>query len=507
MGAGKGRQGRPGRPWAILKGDDPAIHSFVNELRGLVDASGVSLQDIANACECSRTTVSKRLDGQSLPDLIFVESLVRTCTPRVEQVGARVGAFASRWKKAEQNIGRSRPTGRPEPDGRQLHTHLVEAQAQTIRAQRQLIALHDELADAQRQLVESARADTQACQTVRTLHVVIHLLTRRVEELIRERDLHSTDLAVEEAVNNDGTSVRLSTTRQERERAEKQLQQAQEVRRRATALADAAAFRISELEYERRTGGDTASLTAVATDIHPNQPMVQSTGGADISVGATDVLDRMQFLLDDQADELDRIQCAADALDSGRNCVVCGNNFRETGSVWVPVGTQRTAPAFACIVRCADKLPCPVCGVTVRSRDSEADPAFNTSWQGIQMAASAAGVNVDMIPPEFCGDEFAGAVSIGFDDAGELRGLVGLAEDLDEELRVDVLAFGVASYVGELARIANTSRGGLGIGRHRLPAARAGAGHLAWHMLRTCGRDNPSATFDLVDLDTETDLD
>jgi hypothetical protein len=46
--------------------------------------------------------------------------------------------------------------------------------------------------------------------------------------------------------------------------------------------------------------------------------------------------------------------------------------------------------------------------------------------------------------------------------------------------------------------------------RHgRPPATRwrrpSGAGHLAWHFVRTCGRYTPSATFDLVDLDVNED--
>jgi hypothetical protein len=128
MEAGNRRRGRPGRPWAPLKGDDPAVHGFVNHLRGLADQSDTSLQDIAAACGCSRTTVSKRLDGQSLPDQKFVEDLVRACTPHAGQADNRINAILRLHEKATQNLGRSRLSDRPELNGTQLHTHLVVAQ-------------------------------------------------------------------------------------------------------------------------------------------------------------------------------------------------------------------------------------------------------------------------------------------------------------------------------------------------------------------------------------------
>jgi hypothetical protein len=92
----------------------------------------------------------------------------------------------------------------------------------------------------------------------------------------------------------------------------------------------------------------------------------------------------------------------------------------------------------------------------------------------------------------------AGFVAVGYDEDGDERGLIGLAEDLDDDLRVDVLAFGIAVFAADSERIANSANSWLGIGRERLSPAKTGVGHLAWHMLHTCGRDTPSATFELV---------
>ncbi|WP_285503395.1 hypothetical protein [Actinokineospora sp. NBRC 105648] len=97
---------------------------------------------------------------------------------------------------------------------------------------------------------------------------------------------------------------------------------------------------------------------------------------------------------------------------------------------------------------------------------------------------------------------YAGAVGIGFDEQDTRFGLVGLAEDLDDDLRADVLSFGIAAVVGDAARIMAATDGYLAIERTRRPAAQAGVGHLAWHIARSCGRATPSATFDLVDIET-----
>lgn len=122
-----------------------------------------------------------------------------------------------------------------------------------------------------------------------------------------------------------------------------------------------------------------------------------------------------------------------------------------------------------------------------------------------RMYALAAEIEVDVldVPAEVCTDQFCGVVGGGYDQEGQFRGLVGLADDIDDDLRLDALAFGIAVFVAQPDRIAATAAGSLGIGRERRPVAPSGPGHLAWHMLHSCGRTSPSATFDLFDLDAE----
>lgn len=108
-------------------------------------------------------------------------------------------------------------------------------------------------------------------------------------------------------------------------------------------------------------------------------------------------------------------------------------------------------------------------------------------------------IKVTDIPTEDAAG-LAGFVAVGYTEEGDQRGLIGLAEDLDDDLRVDVLAFGIAVFAADAETIANSSDSWLGIGRERLSPVKNGIGHLAWHMLHTCGRDTPSATFDLVSM-------
>lgn len=78
---------------------------------------------------------------------------------------------------------------------------------------------------------------------------------------------------------------------------------------------------------------------------------------------------------------------------------------------------------------------------------------------------------------------------------GEPLCSIGLTDDLDDDLRANVLAFGLAVLVGTLDILDESPDGVLGISRQRLPQADNGLGNLAWHMLQTCGRESPSTTF------------
>jgi hypothetical protein len=145
---------------------------------------------------------------------------------------------------------------------------------------------------------------------------------------------------------------------------------------------------------------------------------------------------------------------------------------------------------------------CPDCGVPLyplsgSTPDTTSPLAQPTPFLRLVALAGQTGIHVfDMSPEDAAG--LAGAIAVGIDKEGELRATIGIAEDLDEDLRADVLAFGIAVFIGDTKKLTSRLNGVLGIGRDRLQAASEGAGHLAWHLLVSSGRNSPSATFGLV---------
>ncbi len=153
-----------------------------------------------------------------------------------------------------------------------------------------------------------------------------------------------------------------------------------------------------------------------------------------------------------------------------------------------------------------DLLPCPVCGVVIGNPESvkgrtgiAGDSMLTTPLARLYAVATETDITVlDLSTEEASG--LGGAVALGFDDQGNVLRLVFLANDLTDELRADVLAFSMSVIAADKDRVRDTPHRYMGIGRQPLPPATKGPGHIAWHMLRTCGRESSSATFEVVDI-------
>jgi len=125
------------------------------------------------------------------------------------------------------------------------------------------------------------------------------------------------------------------------------------------------------------------------------------------------------------------------------------------------------------------------------------DPLLSTPVA--KLLALAMGTNVRVFDiPVARSVGLAGLVGVSADAEGEPQCSIGLTDDLDDDLRADVLAFGLAVLVGTPELLEESPDGVLGISRERLPQAGNGPGNLAWHMLQTCGRESPSTTFRLM---------
>jgi hypothetical protein len=153
-----------------------------------------------------------------------------------------------------------------------------------------------------------------------------------------------------------------------------------------------------------------------------------------------------------------------------------------------------------------DARPCPDCGVQLRgpllSRTRNNYDPNGPLWKDTpleRLTAMATETDIEIIDiPKDDTNGLAGVIAAGHKDVEELHAIIFLAKDLDDDTRADVLAFAIAVFAGETDRITNQPNGYIGITRDRLPPTKQGAGHLAWHMLWTCGRTIPSATFNLA---------
>jgi hypothetical protein len=125
------------------------------------------------------------------------------------------------------------------------------------------------------------------------------------------------------------------------------------------------------------------------------------------------------------------------------------------------------------------------------------DPLLTTPTAKLLALAMGTGIRVFEVPAAHSAG-LAGLVGLGSDEDGQPQCKIGLTDDLDDDLRADVLAFGIAVLVGTPEILDESPDGVLGISRQRLPQAGNGPGNLAWHMLQTCGRESPSTTFRLM---------
>ena len=130
------------------------------------------------------------------------------------------------------------------------------------------------------------------------------------------------------------------------------------------------------------------------------------------------------------------------------------------------------------------------------------DPLLSTPTARLLALAMGTGTRVFDVPAARSAG-LAGLVGVGSDQHGEPECMIGLTDDLDDDLRADVLAFGLAVLVGTPEILEESPDGVLGISRQRLPQADNGPGNLAWHMLQTCGRESPSTTFRLMIIQPE----
>ncbi|MCC8251503.1 putative bifunctional diguanylate cyclase/phosphodiesterase [Saccharothrix luteola] len=194
------------------------------------------------------------------------------------------------------------------------HIRLVHTQAETIEAQRQLIAVTNELNEARRKLIESVQVEHRTSQLIVVLHVVLVRLSALISHLTGERDRFLAEAATHRA-ELETTHRRLADAEHERGRAEGQLDQAKRERSRATTVAEAAHARIRSLELRLRGIGGHGDAHATG-DPELDVPALSPD---DVLRDTANGLDRVQQLLDAQDHELASLEADVEppVLDPG----------------------------------------------------------------------------------------------------------------------------------------------------------------------------------------------
>ncbi|MFC0105646.1 hypothetical protein [Kibdelosporangium aridum] len=121
-----------------------------------------------------------------------------------------------------------------------------------------------------------------------------------------------------------------------------------------------------------------------------------------------------------------------------------------------------------------------------------------TPLQRVLALAEKANVDVSDIT-DGTADDTSALVAVD-QNTDNFAATLALAPDLPEDLRTDVIAFAIALIVGTPQAITDTPNDAIAISRIRLAPTKEGPGHLARHMLCTCGHTTPSATFAITAL-------
>ena len=278
---------KAGRSWAALKGDDRALHDLATYLRSTLDSSGRTVRDIASELGFSVASMSKWLNGSTLPDEHVVVAVARACAdPRLADQHA--DQARAQWQKAKDGQGERTSDRSPLQDPRDL---VISAQSTAIDAQRRVVDLYDELRHANQQLQASRDAEYNANKMVMTLLWALGLATEQV------RRLTPGDLGV---ISRHISPAEVAAADHARRRAEAQLDRARAEHHQAQQLVAAAEAKIHGLERELAKLGEPS---LEATPALPREFTLDNGLTADLNLG----LDRMNNLLDEQQTELDRL--------------------------------------------------------------------------------------------------------------------------------------------------------------------------------------------------------
>jgi transcriptional regulator with XRE-family HTH domain len=249
--------GRGGRRWAPPKTDIEEERALAVFLRGLVDASGLTMTAVAERMRVGKSTLGGYLSGVRVVDVHVIEALV-TATVADSRLHERRCAEAKELRHKALHPGPRRPPGQAVSV-----VELAEVRAQQVQT-------YERLTRAMEQREELRETAGNSARLVMVLLSMVDTLQRRIQEL------------------DDGTHRReLDRARRQQQQALEELDRAQAKQREAEELAARVQHRLEELtdELDRLRTGTTPDPGDTGQGPHGGGEAVQMPAGRPDPVG------------------------------------------------------------------------------------------------------------------------------------------------------------------------------------------------------------------------------
>jgi hypothetical protein len=310
--------GKPGRKWGPLRSEYEELRELAAVLRGIADGHGLTLRDLENRMPYGHTAISENLNGAKRPGWRFVVAFLTACAGgdrhALTELERKIRPL---WESAGQDRTRKTPSVATSGDA------LVPVDVRTWVAQ-----LHETVRTLQvvTELQSSVNRNFGLIQslaflTAQTSAAVLTLSAERDalrEELAaREadaRELRQTRLQLDDTQSRLAAAERLQTEMSRRlYEALRQREEAESLKQKAVAQAEAARRRLAEIEDD-----------AVAFVNHPSDWQEAESnlvgglmGPADQEI-ADEILNAVDATLGDEAANLSALQTqifgASDAI-------------------------------------------------------------------------------------------------------------------------------------------------------------------------------------------------
>lgn len=235
-----------GRPWGPIRAQTAEAGALAVFLRAQVDASGLTLTEVAEKVHVSKTQVGTYLVGR-VPQQAFVTALITVTVPEPRL----------RERRQAEAVQLLRAALHPAEVARAAVTAVSESAAvELARVRAQQVETYDRLTRSLEQQAELERAANNSAQLVMVLLHMLGTLERRVEKLVAERDQLSARAAQPRLLEQ--TQEQLARALDQERRAAEELGRAKEKQRQAEELAARVQEQVDQLtdELDRLRAGD-----------------------------------------------------------------------------------------------------------------------------------------------------------------------------------------------------------------------------------------------------------